>query len=156
VQFEYMTAEGYEKIKAELHELKYRKRPEISQKVATAREHGDLKENAEYHAAREELSLVESKIQQMQDRVSRARVINEDELPSDKVYILSTVQLKNLTRKGEVEYTVVSAAEADFAQNKISVESPIGKALLGKSVGEQVEVQVPAGLLKFEILKISR
>jgi transcription elongation factor GreA len=151
-----MTAEGYEKIKAELHELKYRKRPEISQKVATAREHGDLKENAEYHAAREELSLVESKIQQMQDRVSRARVINEDELPSDKVYILSTVQLKNLTRKGEVEYTVVSAAEADFAQNKISVESPIGKALLGKSVGEQVEVQVPAGLLKFEILKISR
>ncbi len=156
MQFEYMTAEGYEKIKAELHELKYRKRPEISQKVATAREHGDLKENAEYHAAREELSLVESKIQQMQDRVSRARVINEDELPSDKVYILSTVQLKNLTRKGEVEYTVVSAAEADFAQNKISVESPIGKALLGKSVGEQVEVQVPAGLLKFEILKISR
>jgi transcription elongation factor GreA len=149
-----MSKESLQKLKDELHENRFKKRPIVSQKVATAREHGDLKENAEYHAAREELSMLESKIQQLQDRVSRARIIKEDELPNDKVYILKTVILKDLKFDDTIEYTLVSAAEANFEENKISSVSPIGKALLGRSVGDQVEVQAPAGILKYEILEI--
>lgn len=154
MQYEYMSKESLQKLKDELHENKFKKRPIVSQKVATAREHGDLKENAEYHAAREELSLLETKIQVLQDRISRARIINEDELPNDKVYILKTVVLKDLKFDDTLEYTVVSPAEADFEENKISSVSPIGKALLGKSVGEKVEVQAPAGVLQYVILEI--
>jgi len=154
LQYEYMSKESLQKLKNELHENKFKKRPIVSQKVATAREHGDLKENAEYHAAREELSLLETKIQLLQDRISRARIINEDELPNDKVYILKTVILKDLKFNDTLEYTVVSPSEANFEENKISSISPIGKALLGKSVGDQVEVQAPAGVLKYEILEI--
>ncbi len=149
-----MSKESLQKLKDELHENKFKKRPIVSQKIATAREHGDLKENAEYHAAREELSLLETKIQQLQDRISRARIIKEDELPNDKVYILKTVILKDLKFDDTLEYTLVSPAEANFEENKISSVSPIGKALLGKSVGDQVEVQAPAGVLKYEILEI--
>ncbi len=154
MQYEYMSKESLQKLKDELHDKKYKKRPIVSQKVATAREHGDLKENAEYHAAREELSLLESKIQQLQDRISRARIIKGEELPNDKVYILKTVILKDLKFDDTLEYTLVSPAEANFEENKISNTSPIGKALLGKSVGDQVEVQAPAGVLKYEILEI--
>jgi transcription elongation factor GreA len=149
-----MSKESLQKLKDKLHENKFKKRPIVSQKIATAREHGDLKENAEYHAAREELSLLETKIQQLQDRISRARIIKEDELPNDKVYILKTVILKDLKFDDTLEYTLVSPAEANFEENKISSVSPIGKALLGKSVGDQVEVQAPAGVLKYEILEI--
>ena len=154
MQYEYMSKEILEKLKGELQENKFKKRPIVSQKVATAREHGDLKENAEYHAAREELSLLETKILRLEDRISRARIINEDELPNDKVYILKTVVLKDLKFKDTVEYTIVSESEANFEENKISSVSPIGKALLGKSVGDQVEVQAPAGVLKYKILEI--
>lgn len=154
MQYEYMSKESLQKLKDELHENKFKKRPIVSQKIATAREHGDLKENAEYHAAREELSLLETKIQQLQDRISRARIIKEDELPNDKVYILKTVILKDLKFDDTLEYTLVSPAEANFEENKISSASPIGKALLGKGVGDQVEVQAPAGVLKYEILEI--
>lgn len=154
MQYEYMTNEGLKKLKDELHECKYRKRPIISQKVATAREHGDLKENAEYHAAREELSFMETKIQLLEDRIGRTRVIKEEDLPDDKVYILKTVVLKDLKFNDELEYTLVSPAEANFEENKISVESPIGKALLGREVGDAIEVQAPAGVLKYKILKI--
>ena len=154
MQYEYMSKETLQKIKDELREKKFKKRPIVSQKVATAREHGDLKENAEYHVAREELSLLESKIQQLQDRISRARIIKGEELPNDKVYILKTVILKDLKFDDTLEYTLVSPAEANFEENKISSASPIGKALLGKGVGDQVEVQAPAGVLKYEILEI--
>ena len=154
MRYEYMTIESLQKIKEELHDCKYNKRPIISGKVATAREHGDLKENAEYHAAREELSFMETKIQQLEDRIGRTRVIKEEDLPDDKIYILKTVILKDLKFNDELEYTLVSPAEANFEQNKISVESPIGKALLGQEVGNVVEVQAPAGILKYKILKI--
>ena len=154
MQYEYMSRESLQKLKDELHEYKFRKRPDISKKVGAARELGDLKENAEYHAAREELSFMETKIQQLEDRISRARVIKEEELPADKVYILKTVVLKDLKFDDEIEYTLVSPAEANFAENKISVASPIGKALLGKSKGDNVEVQAPAGVLTYKILDI--
>ncbi len=149
-----MSIESLQKLKEELNNLKYKKRPVISQKVATAREHGDLKENAEYHAAREELSFMETKILQLEDRISRTRVIKEEDLPNDKVYILKTVKLKDLKFDDILEYTLVSSAEANFEENKIAVTSPIGKALLGKAVGDSVEVQAPAGILKYEVLEI--
>ncbi len=156
MDIEYLTKEGLQKIKDELHESKFKKRPIVSQKVATAREHGDLKENAEYHAAREELSLLESKIQMLQDRVSRARVIDESEISNDKVYLLTTVVLKDLDFDETLEYQLVSPSEADAMNNKISTTSPIGKALLGKIRGEKVEVQVPAGTIHYEILDIKK
>jgi transcription elongation factor GreA len=154
VQYEYMSEESLKNLKNELQNYKFKKRPLISQKVATAREHGDLKENAEYHAAREELSMMETKIQQLEDRISRARIINEEDLPDDKVYILKTVVLKDLKFDDKLEYTLVSPAEANFAENKISSISPLGKALLGKGIGDKVEVQAPAGVLQYEILAI--
>lgn len=154
LEFVYLTQEGFDNLKKDLHELKYTKRPAISQKVATARDHGDLKENAEYHAAREELSFVETKILQLQDRLARARVINEDDVSTDEVSILNTVKVKDLKRNKEYNYTLVSAEEADIKQDKISLSSPVGKGLLGKKVGDVTEIQVPAGLLKYEILSI--
>ena len=154
MEYVYLTEEGLQKLKDELHELKYTIRPQISQKVATARDHGDLKENAEYHAAREELSMVETKIQQLQDRIARARIISEDEINTDEVSILNTVKVKDLRNDKEYEYTLVSAEEANIKENKISVTSPVGKGLLGRKVGEIAEIQVPAGLLRYEILEI--
>lgn len=155
MQYVYLTKEGLKNLKDELHQLKYKKRPLASQKVATAREHGDLKENAEYHAAREELSLLETKIQQLQDRLARARIIEQDELQGEHVAILSKVRLQDLKRKREYEYILVSPEEADVKQNKISVSSPVGKGLLGKEVGDIAEINVPAGLMKYKILSIS-
>lgn len=154
MQYEYMSKESLQKLKDDYKDKKFKKRPIVSQKVASAREHGDLKENAEYHAAREELSHLESKILQLQDRISRARILKEDELPNDRVYILKTVVLKDLKFKDTLEYTLVSPSEANFEENKISSVSPIGKALLGKEIGDKVEVQAPAGVIKYEILEI--
>ncbi len=150
----YLTQAGLDKLKAEFHELKYKKRPLISQKIATAREHGDLKENAEYHAAREELSFVETKVQQMQDQIARAQVIDESEINTDVVSILNKVKVKDLKRNKEYTYTLVSSEEADVKLDKISISSPVGKGLLGKKPGDVAEIQVPAGLLKYEILLI--
>jgi transcription elongation factor GreA len=151
-----MTKDGLDKIKKELREYKFEKRPLISQKIAAARELGDLKENAEYHAAREELSLLETKIHKLQERIGRVRIIDEKEIPADKVYILTTVVLKDLDFDEVIEYMLVSATEANFDENKISTASPIGKALLGKSKGDRVAVEVPAGILNYEILDIKK
>ena len=150
----YLSPKGMEKLKQELHDLKYVKRPEVSQKVATARDHGDLKENAEYHAAREELSFVETKILQLQLRLSQARVIDSAELSTDQVTIFSKVTVLDVKRKKEIVYTIVSAEEADLKCLKISVASPIGKGLLGKKIGERAEIQVPAGIITYDILNI--
>ena len=156
MEIEYLTKEGLKKLKDELHDCKFNKRPIVSQKVATAREHGDLKENAEYHAAREELSLLETKIQQLQDRLARARIIDQNDIPNDKVYLLSTVVLKDLDFDEILEYKLVSPAEANVTENKISTTSPIGKALLGKQKGEKVDITVPAGTLHYEVLEIKK
>ncbi|MEJ2545552.1 MAG: transcription elongation factor GreA [Calditrichaceae bacterium] len=126
MDFVYLTKDGLNKLKKELNELKYKTRPTISQKVATAREHGDLKENAEYHAAREELSLLETKIQSMQDRVARARIISEDDIQTDHVAILTTVTVEDQKSKKKYDYSLVSEDEADFKQDKISISSPVG------------------------------
>ena len=154
MEYVYLTEEGLEKLKNTVHDLKYVKRPEISQKVATARDHGDLKENAEYHAAREELSMIETKIQDMQDRLARARLIDRSEINNEEVSILNTVTVKDLKRGREYHYTLVSAEEADIKLDKISVASPVGRGLLGKTVGDIAEIQVPAGLLRYEIILI--
>ena len=151
---EYFTEEGLEKAKKELHDMKYNQRPIISGKVATAREHGDLKENAEYHAAREELSMIEYKIHELQGRLSRARIINEDDIATDKVYIFTTVKLKDLKFDDILDYKLVSASEANYKENKISVDSPMGRALIGKVVGDTVEVPAPGGLMQYEIMEI--
>jgi transcription elongation factor GreA len=156
LEHEYMTEEGLQKIKEELHELKFNIRPHVSKKIAAARELGDLKENAEYHAAREELSLIETKIKKLQDKISRVRVIDRNAIPDDKAYILSTVVLKNNDTGESVKYTLVSPSEADFKQNKISVTSPIGKALLGRSAGENIKVNVPAGILHYIVMEIKK
>jgi len=154
VEYVYLTQEGLDNLKNELHELKFRKRPEVSEKVATAREHGDLKENAEYHAAREELSLLETKIQKLQERLSRARVIDENELSTDQASILTTVTVEDQRTKKKFDYTLVSAEEADLKQKKISIDSPIGKGLLGRKVGELAEIEVPAGVMRYKIVNI--
>ena len=156
MRFEYVTKDVLQKMKEELHEYKFVKRPLVSKKIAAAREHGDLKENAEYHAAREELSMLETRIKQMEDRIGRARIITEEEIPSDAVYILTTVVLKDLERKDLIEYKLVSPAEANAAENKISVASPVGKALIGRKKGDKVTVQAPAGSINYQIIDIKR
>lgn len=155
MEYVYLTEKGLEKLKKELHELKFKIRPSISQKVAVAREQGDLKENAEYHAAREELSMVETKVLQLQDRIARARIIETGELNKDEITILNTVRLQDLKRNKEIKYTLVAAEEADVKEKKISVASPVGKALLGKKVDEIVEIKVPAGILHYKVLEIT-
>ncbi len=152
----YLTKEGLDKLKKELHELKFKIRPELSKKVGTAREHGDLKENAEYHAAREELSLAETKIQQLQSRIARARIISENEVATDQVSILTTVEVQDVNSNKKFKYTLVSADEADISKNKISVASPVGKGLLGKKKNEVTEIKVPAGIRHYKILSINR
>lgn len=154
MEYVYISKEGLEKLKQELHELKYKTRPAISQKVASAREQGDLKENAEYHAAREELSLTETKVQQLQDRIARARIVEEDEIGKDEISILNKVRLQDLKREKEIVYTLVSEDEADIKEKKISIASPVAKGLLGKKVGDVAEIQVPAGLLRYKVLAI--
>ncbi len=150
----YLSREGYEKLKKELEELKHVKRPELSQKISEARDFGDLRENAEYHAAKEALTLLEAKITQLEQTLHRAKILKKEDMAKNKVTILSTVTLKDLNRGNELTYTLVAPEESDFSQNKISTTSPVGKALLGKEVGDVVEIKVPAGILKYEILNI--
>lgn len=152
--FIYLSKEAYEKVKNELHELKTVKRPELSKKIADARDFGDLKENAEYHAAKEALGLLETKISRLEETINRAKILKKDDIPGDQVSIYTTVKLLDLGRNEEKEYTLVSNEESDFQQNKISTISPVGKALLGRKVGEEVDINVPAGVLKFKILDI--
>ncbi len=142
-------------LEKELQEMKSKGRAEIAGKIAEARSHGDLSENAEYDAAKEEQGLFELRISKMEEMLSRARIIEKSDLPTDAAYILSDVTLEDLKHGGTVTYKLVSQEEADFEQNKISVTSPIGKSLLRKKVGEEVQVKVPAGELHYRIIAIS-
>jgi transcription elongation factor GreA len=152
----YLTRERLSEIENELRELKTTGRKSIAAKIAEARGHGDLSENAEYDAAKEEQQHHELKIARLELTLSRAKIIQASDLPNDKIYILSRVKLKDLKSGENCEYLLVSPEESDFDANKISVTSPIGKALLGKKPGDTVEVTVPVGKLRYEILDISR
>jgi len=152
----YYTEDGLKKLKDELEHLKFVERPNISQQIAEARDKGDLSENAEYDAAKEAQGMLEMKIAKLEEMYAGARVIDESQLDTDKVLALSIVKIRNLNTKAEMTFTLVAETEADIKTGKISVNSPIGTGLLGKKVGEVAEIQVPAGLVKFEILQISR
>lgn len=152
----YYTVEGLKKLKDELNHLRDIERPKASQAIAEARDKGDLSENAEYDAAKEAQGLLEMKISKMEGVLANARLIDESQLDTSKVLVLSTVKLKNQTNGMEVKYKLVAESEADLKTGKISVNSPIGKGLLGKSVGDTAEITVPNGTLKFNILEITR
>lgn len=152
----YVTREHLENLRAELHELKTKGRKDIAQKIADARSHGDLSENADYDAAKHAQELLEIRISRLESTLSKAQVIDANDFPDDKVYILSRVRLKNFKTGKAVEYQLVSPEEADFEQNKLSVTSPLGKALLGKVVGDVVETKVPAGVIQYEVLSIGK
>ena len=152
----YLTRERLIELEQELHQLKTNGRKVMAQKIADARGHGDLSENAEYDAAKEEQEHLEMRISKLEQTLSRAKLIDARDLPNDKIYILSRVKLRDLKTDGEFEYLLVSPEEANFEKNKISVTSPIGKSLLGKTKGEIVEINVPAGILNYKILDISR
>ncbi len=152
----FLTKDGYKKIRTELERLRTRERPAVIEALARAREHGDLSENAEYHSAKERQMFVEKKIAELQDKLVRSEIIDESLMPKDKAYIGATVTIKDRRTGEQIRYTLVSTDEADFEQNKISTQSPVGRALLGKGVGEYVEAKVPVGTLSYEILDISR
>lgn len=152
----YYTEEGLKKLKDQLHNMKTVQRPSISQQIAEARDKGDLSENAEYDAAKEAQGLLEMKISKMEEIISNARLIDESQLDNSKVLILSKVKIKHTGNAMEMEYTLVAENEANLKEKKISVDSPIGKGLLGKKVGALVDVQTPAGVTQFEIIDISR
>ncbi len=152
----YVTREHLEALRSELHDLKGRGRKDIAQKIAEARSHGDLSENADYDAAKHAQELLEIRIARLESTLSKAQVIDASDFPDDKVYILSRVRLMNRKTNREIEYQLVSPEEADFEQNKLSVTSPLGKALLGKVVGDVVETRVPAGVIQYELLGISK
>lgn len=154
-QINYVSKEGFEKMQKDLFEMKHVQRPFISKQIADARDKGDLSENAEYHAAKEDQGLLEGRIAQLEDLITRTRVIDESKLDNSKVMMLSKVRVLNLTSKKEMVYIMVSDSEADFKSGKISIKSPIGSGLMGKVVGNIVEVTAPAGIVKFEILEIS-
>ena len=150
----HMSEEGYEKLQKELHKLKYTDRPAIVAEIKRARELGDLSENAEYHAAKEAQSHLERNIAEIEFKLSRALVIKRDEVSKDKAYLFAKVTVIDMDDDEEEVYTLVSAEESDPAKHHISIKSPIGKGLLGKGVGEVCEIKVPAGMLKYKIIKI--
>ncbi len=152
----YYTQEGFDKLKADLDQLRFVDRPLISQQIGDARDKGDLSENAEYDAAKEAQGMLEMKIAKLELMFAGARVIDESQLDTDKVLALSIVKVKNLKTNTEMRFTLVAETEADFKTGKISINSPIGTGLLGKKVGEVAEINVPAGLVQFEIISISR
>ena len=154
-QINYLTAEGYKKLKEELDHMRSVERPAAAAAIAEARDKGDLSENAEYDAAREAQGLLEMRIAQLEATLNNSRVIDESLISKDKVQILSKVTLFNHNNKREVVYTIVSENEANLREGKLAIGTPIAKALLGKKKGEVVEVTVPAGVIKFEILDIS-
>jgi transcription elongation factor GreA len=152
----YYTQEGLHKLKAEIRHLKTVERLSISEQIAEARDKGDLSENAEYDAAKEAQGLLEAKISKLEQVLSNARILDDSNLDVSKVLILSIVTIKNLSNDMELTYTLVAENEADLKEKKISVDSPIGKGLLGKSVGDIADIQVPNGIMKFEVIAISR
>ncbi len=152
----YYTAEGLKKLREELNYLRDVERPKASQAIAEARDKGDLSENAEYDAAKEAQGMLEMKISKMEETLSNARLIDESQFDNSKVLVLSIVKIRNQTNGKEMTYTLVADGEADLAAGKISVNSPIGKGLLGKTVGDVADIQVPNGIMKFDILEITR
>ena len=152
----YLTKEKFVELENELREMKINGRSQVAQKIAEARGHGDLSENAEYDAAREEQRHLEYRIAKLEETLSKSRVIDSKDLPNDKVYILSKVTVKDSKNGKKIQYQIVSQEEADFELNKISAVSPIGKGLMGKKVGDVIEIKVPAGVLKYEVIEISR
>lgn len=152
----YYTAEGLQKMKDELHEMKTVQRPSISAQISEARDKGDLSENAEYDAAKEAQGLLEMKISKLENVLANARLIDDSMIDTSKVYILSKVTIKNIKNGAEMMYTLVAENEADLKAKKISIESPIGKGLLGKSKGDIADVQTPNGIIQFEIIDIAR
>jgi transcription elongation factor GreA len=152
----YLSKNGIAKLQKELKELKTKERPKIVAEIKRALEMGDLSENAEYHAAKEAQQVMESKIAQLEDKLSRVQPVDTDDIPTDKAYLFAKVLVKDLADDTEEEFTLAPPDETDVDNNIISVESPIGKGLLGHAVGDVVEIKVPAGVIKFEVLKISR
>lgn len=152
----YYTEEGLKKLRDELNQLKDVERPKASQAIAEARDKGDLSENAEYDAAKEAQGLLELRIAKLEETLSNARIINESELDTSKVLVLSTVEVKNQANGIKMTYTLVAQSEADLKTGKISVDSPIGKGLLGKAVGDVAQIQVPNGTISLEVVSISR
>ncbi|WP_108867605.1 transcription elongation factor GreA [Aquimarina aquimarini] len=152
----YYTAEGLKKLRDEVGQLKDIERPKASQAIAEARDKGDLSENAEYDAAKEAQGLLEMRISKLEETLANARLIDESQLDTSKALIHSTVKIKNQTNGAEMTYKLVAQSEADLKTGKISVDSPIGKGLLGKSVGEIAEIQVPNGIMKFDVVEITR
>lgn len=151
----YMTQEGYKKLLEDLNHLETVKRPEISRQIAEARDKGDLSENAEYDAAKEAQGLLELRIGQLKDVVATARLIDESQLTTDTVQILNKVKIKNLKNSAIMQYQLVSETEANLKEGKLAVSTPIAKGLLGKKVGDVVEINVPSGLMSFEVVEIS-
>lgn len=152
----YLSKEGYDKLKDELKDLVTRGRKEIASQINEARSHGDLSENAEYDAAKEAQGKMETRISELEKIVANSRVLDDKNIDNSKVYILSTVTIFNKKTEKEMKYTLVSKDEADFNKGKISIDSPIGKALMGRAVGDSVKVKVPAGVLELEIKDIQR
>jgi len=152
----YYTEEGLEKLKADLDQLKTVERPNVARQIAEARDKGDLSENAEYDAAKEAQGLLEAKIARMEAEFSKARILDESQIDTSKVLIMSKVTIKNSANGAKMTYTIVPESEADLKAKKISISSPIAKGLLGKEVGDTAKIQVPNGLMKFEIVDISR
>ena len=155
MKINYMTQEGYDKLQADLNDLKTRGRQEVAAAIAEAREKGDLSENAEYDAAKDAQGMLEMKINELDKVMSNARVIDASQLDNSKVVVLSKVKIKNVKTGMEITYQLVSKTEADLKLKKISVESPIGAGLLGKKVGEIAKIEIPRGIMEFEILDIS-
>lgn len=151
----YLTRKGYEKLREELEYLKTVKRRELARAVGEARSHGDISENAEYDAAKDAQGLNEKRIAELEEKLACARILEED-IPSDEVLIGATVRLQDADSQEELEYTLVSELEADYAQNKISVSSPVGAGLLNHRVGDTVEIKIPAGTLRYKVLAIRR
>ena len=151
----YFTQEGFDKLTEELDFLKQVERPRITQEIADARDKGDLSENAEYDAAKEAQGMLEAKIAKLEGQLSQARILDESELDTSSVHLLTQVTIKNLDNDMQLIYTIVPESEADLMAKKISVESPIAKGLLGKKVGETAEISVPSGIVKFEIIAIT-
>ncbi len=154
-QVVYVTEEGLQKMKKELEHLTSIERPAISRQIAEARDKGDLSENAEYDAAKEAQGMLEMKISKLEDQIAKARIIDESRIDTNSVQILNKVKIKNRNNNSTIEYMIVSESEADLKAGKISVATPIAKGLLGKKVGDVVEVTVPSGTVKYEIMSIS-
>jgi transcription elongation factor GreA len=155
-QITYYTEEGLANLKKELHEMKTVQRPSISNQIAEARDKGDLSENAEYDAAKEAQGLLEMKISKLETLVANARILDESIIDTSKVYILSTVKIKNVANGAVMQYTLVAESEADLKAKKISSNSPFGQGLMGKSVGDIADIHTPNGVMKFEVMEITR